>query len=219
MKARNIAGDIKYLRIDLVGSGYTGTLDDKVKASFREDAIEAVVRGQHAPAAGPELWMDVVIAIGSDLAVEGIKYAVRKVRDAISESSSRSCCVNKTTVEDFDCECDFVIQANSAAGMIFEEIELTSIVTQMRELVESEKASGRYISKIEAPCDLGPCSISTPIRSVGVGSYSLWLLSYREGERCPYWLYDVVNEVFIPLDDNLATTNALNASDIFYAAK
>lgn len=217
MKTLNAADDIKYLRIDLSGSGYTSTLDNKVKTKFHEDAIEAVVRGQHTPAAGPELWMDVVIGIVSGLAVEGIGYAVQKVRDAISESSSHNCCVNAVTVEDFDC--DFVIRANSAAGMVFEEIELTSIVSQMRELFDSERASGRYISKIETPCDFDPASIGSSIRSVGVGSYSLWLLSYREGERCPYWLYDVANKMFIPLKDNSAIINALNASDIFYAAK
>lgn len=219
MKKLNATNDINYLRIDLTGSGYTSTLEAGVKEIFRKDAIEAVVRGQHELAAGPELWMDVVIEIVSSLAVEGIKYVVQKVRSAISESLSISCCVNSVIVESPDSDCDFVIRSNSAAGMLFEEVDLTSIVSRMRELVESERSSGRYISKVEAPCDLRPTPTGMSIHSNGVGSYSLWLLSYREGERWPHWLYDAANEVFVPLEDDSAIINSLNSVDAFYTTK
>lgn len=217
MKSSNAVEEIKYLHINFSGSGYTAALDTLVEEGFREDNVEAIVHGEQAPAAGPELWMDVAIGVGSNFAVEAIQYVARKVRNAIAMSSTHGCCVTETIVEDSDC--DFVIRANSAAGIMYEDIDLTNLVSKMRELVDSEKTAGRFISKIETPCDLNPVSQGLSVRSVGVGNYSLWLLTYREGERCPYWLYDAANKTFTPLENSRAVKNALDSSDLFYSAK
>lgn len=215
----NASADIRYLRIDLLGSGYTSALDGIIKSEFDHDAVEVVIRGQRTPAAGPELWMDVVIAIGANLATEAIVYIARKVREAVSSTSLLGCCINEYVVESLDYGCDFVVRANSAAGVDFEGIELSSLFSRMTELVESERVSGRFISKIETPCDLDSSDVGMPVRIVGVGSYSLWLLTYSEGERWPYSLYDAVNGVFIPLEDDLSIVDALNSPDAFYSGR
>lgn len=217
MKSSNAVEEIKYLRIDFSGSGYTAALDTLVEEGFQEDDVEAVVHGEQAPAAGPELWMSFVIGVGSGLAVEAIQYVTRKVRNVIATTSTHGCCINETIVEDSDC--NFVIRANSAAGIMYEDIDLTNLVSKMRELVDSEKTAGRFISKIETPYDFDSMSQGLSVRSVGVGNYSLWLLTYREDERCPYWLYDAANETFTPLENSRTVKNALEGSDLFYSAK
>lgn len=221
MKTPKNADNIKYLRIDFSGSGYTAALDNRVRAAFCEDGIEAVVRGQRTPASGPELWMEIVIAAGSglmaDLLKDAIKYVVSKVRGVVAEKSPYGCCVNSIAVEDFDC--DFVIKANSAAGVVYDNIDFTNLFSEMRGLVDSEKGSGRSVFKVEAPCEADYTQEGFCVRNVGMGNYSLWLLSYREGERYPFQLYDAVNKTFIPLGDRYAIEAALSSTDAFYSEK
>lgn len=217
MRTLQKADKIKYLRIDFSGSGYSAALDSKVKEAFLEDNIEAVIRGQQTPAAGPELWMDFIIGVEAGIAVEVLKYVVHKVRGVVSGYLHHGCCVNSTIVEDIDC--DFVIRASSAAGIIYENIDFVKLLSEMRQLADSEKDSGRPISKIETPCEIDYAPEGFSVRSIGVGSYSLWLLTYREGERWPSWLYDAHNKVFIPLEDNHAIEVALSATDAFYSEK
>ena len=215
MKTLQKADTIKYLRIDFSGSDYSTALDSRVKEAFLEDNIDAVIRGQHTPAAGPELWMDFIIGVEAGIAVEVIKYVAHKVGSVVAEYLHHDCCVNSTKVEDIDC--DFVIRANSAAGMKYESVDFAKLITEMRQLADSEKASGRPISKIEAPCEIDYAPEGFSVRSVGVGNYSLWLLTYREGERWPNWLYDANNKAFIPLEDSHAIEVALSASDPYYS--
>ena len=56
------------------------------------------------------------------------------------------------------------------------------------------------------------------MKTQGIGNYSLWFVSYQEGERWPHCLYDAANDAFIPLGDASALA-AFDAVDLFYNAE
>lgn len=218
MKPDNPLGAIEHLRLDFYGNKYRTTLDNYITPDFLQDGIRPVVRGQVSPAVGVELGVSIAISlltsIASNLVVEVIKAVMRKIRKATGETLSCDCHLGRLTIE--TAACDYVIIANSDAGTHAENIDYGGLVSQMRRLCERELAAGRSIYRIETPCDMDPNTDSLTIRTNGVGSYSLWLITYRDGDRWPFCLYDAINGALIPLDNRQVVAGAISGEDIFY---
>lgn len=211
--------NIEFLRINLCGSSYSNSLDDEVCEKFHEDGLNVVVSGHRTIAAGPELWMEIILGIGESFVVDIIEHIIKKVYSAIQKNHSIDCHVNKLTIDEYNCKCEFEIKSNSAAGMIYEQIDLELMLNRMHQLIDNEKIAGRYINKIETPCDVQTTTTDFSVRCVGVGNYSVWRISYENDIRCKNWLYDAVNENFIPITDSSIITCASNSNDIFYKTK
>lgn len=221
MEPQSPMNAIRHLRLDFYGYAYRATLDAQIRSDLSQDGIDPVIRGQIAPAAGASLSVDIVISfmtgIASGLTVEAIKTIMSKIGKAISKVSSSDCRLGRTTIETD--ACDFVITANSSAGVHAEDVDYNELVSQMKDFYEKEVAADRAVNSIEAPCDLDLDTDGLKIRTVGVGDFSLWRVTYRNGSRWPFCLYDAVNDALVPMEDRQTVTNVINGTDKFYSPK
>lgn len=221
MEPQSPMNTIRHLRLDFYGCAYRTTLDAQIRSDLSQDGIDPVIRGQTAPAAGASLSVDIVISfmtsIASGFAVEAIKAVMSKVGKATNKVLSSDCHLGRTTIETD--ACDFVIMANSSAGVYAEDIDYNALVSQMKYFYEKEVAAGRAVDSIEAPCDLDLDTDGLKIRAVGVGNFSLWRVTYRNGSRWPFCLYDAINDALVPMEDRQTITNVINGTDKFYSPK
>ena len=100
-----------------------------------------------------------------------------------------------------------------------EDVDYNELVSQMKDFYEKEVAADRAVNSIEAPCDLDLDTDGLKIRTVGVGNFSLWRVTYRNGSRWPFCLYDAVNDALVPMEDRQTVTNVINGTDKFYSPK
>lgn len=218
MESQNPMNTIKYLRLDFHGCEYKIALDNQIRSSLLQDGIDPVIRGQIAPAAGADLGVDIIISliagIASDLIVKAIKNVMNKIRKATDETLSSGCCLNRVTIETDTC--DFIIATNGNAGIYAEDVDYNELISQMKDFYEKEVAAGNLVDRIETPCDLDPSTDYLKIRTAGVGNFSLWLVTYRNGSRWPFCLYDSVNDTLIPMKNQQTVASAIDGTDKFY---
>lgn len=209
---------IRYLHLDFYGCRYDASLDDKVRQGLLNDGVDPVIRGQVTPAAGASLVADIILSVASDIAagliVKSAKAVLAKVRKATSAEAASECSLGRTTIETD--ACDYVVTATPAAGVFAEDIDFNSLISKMMEFRKVEAKSGNSINRIETPCELIAGEDGCTISSNGNGSFSLWLVTYRDGCRWPSCLYDAVNDAFIPLGDRQVVEHALNERNEFY---
>lgn len=217
MGSKRKSSSIGHLRVSFRGCEYEASLDEAVKKEMAPLRIHPVVRGQITPAAGVGLSADIVVAILCGMAADVIVKALEAVFEAIRASAknalAKDCHMGHVTIETE--RCDLIISANGSAGVFDESVDYGSLVERMLQLYESELEAGRNVISIETPCDLAPDTDTFSVRNAGVGNFSLWLISYREGEYWPQRLYDATNDLFIPLADS-RIVDAINCHDAFY---
>lgn len=219
MEPRNPICAVKYLRLDFHGNDYKDELDEQVRTDFLQSNIDPIVRGQTAPAAGAGLVVDIVISLATGILTECIigafKNALRIIQASASKTLSTGCELGRTTIE-LD-TCDFVITANASAGIYADGIDYDGLVSQMRAFCQQEAVNGLKVIRIEAPCDIyRHDSDRLCVQTNGVGSFSLWRVSYSDGERWPLCLYDAANDTLLPMDDDQTIMDATTSTDIYY---
>jgi len=209
---------IRHLRLDFRGYEYNVSLDDKVKRALMSDGFNPVIRGQAAPAAGAGLVVDIAVSvvsgIAADLIIGAIKILIRKIGKAANEAGSSEFSLCRATIETD--ECDFIITANASAGVSARGVDYNGLISQMMVFRETEAASGNAVYSIEAPCDVSIDRESFTITANGVGSYSLWLVTYRNGDRWPSCIYDAANNAFLPTSGRISDKRILPITDMYY---
>lgn len=208
---------IRHLRLHFTGCKYDVSLDNKIRQSLLNDGIDPIIRGQLAPAAGASLAVDIAISvatgIAADLIIDCVKAIILRVRNAAGTAASCECSICKTTIETDSC--DYVVSVNTAAGISFEDIDFDKLISEMMRFSATESATGNAVNRIETPCDLPADKDDFIVATNGVGSFSLWLVTYRIGRRWPSCLYDAANDKFIPLDNRRSIRQALGMRDEF----
>lgn len=219
MEPRDPICAAKHLRLYFHGNDYRDELDEQIRADFLPSGIDPIVRGQAAPAAGAGLVVDIVISLATGILTEciigAVKKALRIIQASASKTLSAGCELGRTTIELGTC--DFVITANAGAGIYADGIDYDGLVSQMRAFCQQEAVNGLKVIRIETPCviyrlDSGRLCVQTN----GVGSFSLWRVSYSDRDSWPFCLYDAANNTFLPMDDDQTILDATTSTDIFY---
>lgn len=209
---------IRHLRLNYFGCKYDVSLDRKVRQALFRDGVDPIIRGQIAPAAGESLGVDIAVSvvsgIAADLIIKSIKALVTKINMVTSEAASCSCTLRGITIE--TSICDYVVKACPGAGIVEEDIDYNRLISQMIEFQEAETANGNSINRIETPCDVASDKDGFTVMTNGVGSFSLWLVTYRCGDRWPSRLYDAANNIFLPMSGICTGMFRLPERDIFY---
>lgn len=218
-----LSKSIEYLRLELYGSGYDISLDEKIKAEFAVYGIRSIVRGQKGPAADPDLVLQILLQIYpyvSDAIISGlIKFvlsnlgkAIYKKAKTIYGNEKKKINVSELTVTTE--KCDICILFNHEVSPSIDEIDLNALFSQIKELIDNESDNGRYINKIIVPAGLKNDSSWLSLDS-NKGNYSLWEIEYRQGEYWPRVVYDAINEAFIVLEDRKEIIKKLYSEDKF----
>lgn len=210
--------NLSSVRVEINGNRYSTQLVYDIRSAIEQEGVTAFVRGSYAPAAGPDIAIDLVLSIVEDittnLIIELGKRLFARLKEVMNKHRIQGSSVTKFSVQDISC--DYVISANSAAGVNFELIQLERLLGDMRKLVTEEAACDRIINRVDAPCDLQRANQPREMWTTGIGSYSVWHLSYSSGDRWPDYLYDAANQVFIPLTNSeLKSISSANQDNYF----
>ena len=210
--------NLSSVRVEIHGNRYSPKLVHDIRHTIEQEGITTFARGASAPAAGPDIAVDLVLAITGGIATELIIALGKKLFALLQEIMGRHCVqgwsITKFSVQDISC--DYVISANSAAGVNFERIRLNQLLNDMRRLVTEEAAHGRIINRVDAPCDLQRADYPQEMWTTGIGNYSIWHLAYSSGDRWPDWLYDAANQVFLPLASAELKSESPFSCDVYF---
>lgn len=209
---------IQHLRLDFFGCKHDVSLDSKVRQALLRDGVDPIIRGQITPAAGESLGVDIVVSVVSgiavDLIVKSIKALITKINMITSGTATCSCALRETIIETNTC--DYIVKACPGAGIVAEDIDYNRLISQMMEFQKAEETNGNAVNRIEAPCDVASDKNGFTVTTNGVGSFSLWLVTYRCGGRWPSCLYDAANNLFLPISGTHAALPVFPERDIFY---
>ena len=210
---------VNYIRVDVVGSEYRFYQEQAIRNELNSCNCSIVVRGERSVACGVGLAFNVVAAVAEDIAAGLISAALKglvvKIKGAISGEGLQAACFADAVIEVADC--DLIIKANCNAGVNSEYVNYDELIRSMLELSKKEKDSGRIIKAIEAPCDIDLTKEVPDVRCCGVGNFSLWRVTYRNGDRWPCWLYDAANDCFLPLAEGFKQQIQGDSEDVFYS--
>lgn len=186
--------------VDCGGSGYTAERESDLRAICDKEPFAVNIHGQHGPAAGPDICFDIVLfiahAAASELIAQVFKAAVSRIIKAFRESKCNDTALSRAEIHIRDC----VFTISAYEGACDRDIDYDSLIQQMADFANAERAHGRIVSKIEAPCRLEFIDHGCDPVCNSEGNYSIWKVSYVEGELWPCAAYDATNKEIIPIN-------------------
>ena len=191
------------VRFDISGSGYTYELENYVRSEL-ETEFNVVSRGGKTPATGPELLIQVALEFFGDplpeiIAGAIISLAVERVLGAIVDAvskrfkSSSPYCSEVTISTTYD----LIIRIIPDGEADVSSVDIRGIADKVSAFVQNEAELGNHVSSVVLPCEI--CSnddIGTHLEP-GRGSFDLWYVTYRDGERLYQANYDAANGLFL----------------------
>lgn len=183
---------IAAIEIDMSGCAYTDNLPELLDGELSALA-PTNCRGYWAPAAGPELIINVVLKIIADAAAE---WAVGKALDKILEILTKHL-RNEPVLETIEIQQSaysvrimdrsFIDGAEQVVNSAMDE--RVDMLQAVREYVGDESRKGMKIKRVTYPCAIEE---KFPERRciVGYGSPELWLVEYDDDNGCREILYD-----------------------------
>lgn len=190
----DFASYIGLVDIKCEGCEYTSENEVYLRSIMSDEPFPVYIRGQRGPAAGPDISCDVVIfiaqAIASGLVGQLATSVFLRIRDKLQRGKHRSLSLRKAEIRTNNCS--FVVLSSEEVS--YNGIDYEGLLRRMAQFAEAERANGRNVSKIEAPCRLEAYDYGWKIICDGEGNYSLWKVEYTDGKRWPYSIYDAANE-------------------------
>ena len=198
--------------VECNGSGYTTERESELRSIFDKEPYAVNIHGQHGPAAGPDIGFDIMVfiaqAVASELIVQVFEAAVTQIIKAFRKSKCNDAALSSAEIRTKDC----IFQISACEEACDRNIDYDSLIQQMADFANAERNQGRIVSKIETPCRLDFKDHSCDPVCDSKGYYSIWKVSYVEGELWPYATYDATNNVIIPLNTQYAVAEPF---DIF----
>ena len=191
---------ITLVSVECGSSGYTAERESELRSMCDKEPYAVDIHGQHGPAAGPDIGFDIVVfiaqAVASELIVQVFKAAVTQIIKAFRKSKCNDTALGSAEIHARDCV--FQIYAYEAA--CDRNIDYDSLIQQMADFANAERDQGRIVGRIETPCKLEFNDHGCDPECDSERNYSIWRVSYVEGEQWPYAAYDATNKVIIPLN-------------------
>lgn len=208
------------VKIDISGSGYSPALEQEIRENLSK-YYEVYARGCKAPAAGPEILVQLTIEglsrIGEIVAEElpgviiggAAAEVVSRVRSAFIRWRSKSSIENRdsSASSDFAPEYlaevrlilpsyDLVIWSIPDEGTDVDQYDLNELVQRVEEFVRSENEENSLVSRVVLPCEVVAEGNRKSLVE-GHGNPNLWHVFYRDGERWPSAVYDADDRCFL----------------------
>ncbi len=191
------------VRFDISGSGYTYELEKYVRSEL-ETEFNVISRGGKAPAAGPELLVQVALEffndpLGGIITGAIISSIADRVLGAILDAvgklfkSSSSYCSEVTISTTYD----LTIRIIPDGGADVSSVDIGGIVDKVNAFVQNEAERGNHVSSVVLPCEICNNDDIGPHLEPGHGSLDLWYVTYRDGERLYQANYDAANGLFL----------------------
>lgn len=191
------------VRFDISGSGYTYELENYVRSEL-ETEFNVVSRGGKTPAAGPELLIQVALEFFGGPLPEIIAGAiigsiVDRVFGAILDAaakrfkSSSPYCGEVTISTMYDLTISIIPGGEADVS----SVDIGGIVDKVNAFVQSEAEQGNHVSGVVLPCEICNNDEIGPHLEPGHGSFDLWYVTYRDGERLYQANYDAANGLFL----------------------
>lgn len=187
------------IQVEMSGSAYCPELEDEIAALLSED-VSFTVHGEKAPAAGPDLLINVVL-----------EFVVPTVRDwVIGEILTRMMdCVkrrlgHKPELGRVVVSCpQYEIRVVNKSFLDESQTrpnwsDMDQIVERTGRMVERELTHGRTVTKVTVPCRIEKKADQVTLCAVGVGDADTWLVEYSGAN--PSRVYDSTSESFIKVD-------------------
>lgn len=185
------------LRMNLSGCKYSRVLEKETKAFLENDAI-VITRGSRGPAAGPSIFVDMAFTVLADLPQELLVAAIagiaKKTVSFIWEKIKHRPVIGRLTISNDNY--DLQISASDSFDFSIEGIDLNQVCKRVFDFVNKEAEEGYLPLSVSLPNE--PVESEGRIEYVsGQGSFDLWEVTYRDGDRWFLRHYDAVNQAFI----------------------
>lgn len=191
------------VRFDISGSGYTYELENNVRSEL-ETEFNVVSRGGKTPAAGPELLIRVALEFfggpfGEIIAGAIIDSIADRVLGAILDAvgkrfkSSSPYCSEVKISATYDLTICIIPDGEADVS----SVDIGGIVDKVNAFVQNEAEQGNHVSSVVLPCEICNNDDMSPHLEPGRGSFDLWYVTYRDGERLYQANYDAANGLFL----------------------
>lgn len=185
------------LRMNLSGCKYSRALERETKAFLENDAI-VITRGSRGPAADPSIFVDMAFTVLAELPQELLITAIvgiaKKAVSFIWNKITFRPVIGKLTISDDNY--DLLISSVESFDFSVEEIDISCIYKRVSEFVDRETKAGYPVLSVSLPNE----SVESEGRIEyvsGQGSFDLWEVTYRDGDRWFLRHYDAANQAFI----------------------
>lgn len=189
--------------VSILGYGASEVLRESLLAEFSDCADAEAIATEWAPAAFPEFCINLIINIPSEVvyglatqaACGAVRFAYKKIRNAVEAHRSGSGGATMNTVEVKFQDMEITILGN----LSFEEC--SCLVKKIMAFVQDTSENGMPVKRVSAPCvnlenSLYTVSISGDGAMPGERDYNLWLIE-AGGESDKPEIYDCVNACYI----------------------
>lgn len=186
---------IAFIEVSITGSAYDYDLEREIDRELSR-SYNIIVRGQQAPAAGPELLIDFYINVVQpaiiDFAAEKILSTLySKIKTILMERGVLGSCVSKVAL--CSKEYELIIFMIPDDNDDVSQVDLNDLVGRANRFVDKERREGNHVLSISLPNEY---DVENGFQE-GFGSMNIWHIQYKDGERLYSSYYDAENDCFL----------------------